>query len=127
MQLFNKTSLPNAIASWLGPILSRFKYLRDNQPISLFDYFVTPVGGDTSYTVLRQGDYLYVLVTTDHPDPRYHSNELKKLSEKYTFSKLVFPDGKIISSSDALKSSTNTDFFIKEGMTYYYTALAENL
>lgn len=123
MQLFNKTSLPNAITNWLGLVLIRFAVFQDTHPISLLHYFVTPIGGDTSYVILRQDANLYVLVTTDHPDPLYHCNELKKLSEKYTFSKLVSPDGESLD----LANLSEDNFFTKEAATYYYCALAESL
>jgi hypothetical protein len=127
MKLFNKSPLPNAVATWLSLIFSRFTYLQENQPILLLDYFVTPVGGDTSYIVFQQGDRLYILVTTDHPDPLYQKDELKRLSKKYVFSKLQSPNGKIVDLSDALKDGSEDSFFTKVDATYYYTALAKNL
>ena len=91
MQLFNKTNLANAEASWLIPILSKFSCFSTAETVSTIDYFVAPIGRDRSYVVLQSSEATYVLVTADYPDPLHDAGELTELSKKYTFTNVITP------------------------------------
>lgn len=118
----------------------RYDLMNENEPLpkSVFEsyevfnnstfrrvgYFIpaVPASPDTTYAIYENKDRLYALVTTDHPSPEHHSNELFKLSGTYKFDSLLTPDGSTklipIREDDAM----DLDFFIKEDATYYYCA-----
>ena len=127
MQLTNKTTLPNAIISWLTPVISQFSIFQSNEKVTAEDYYVTVVGGDTSYTVLHCGNSTYVLVTTDHPDPLSNRREFERLSGKYSLTHVITPNNKIIDLTEGEAYDAIDDFFLKVGTEYYYCAQAVRL
>lgn len=120
MQLLNSTSLPNAVASWMTPILGHFSFLSE-KPISAVNYYVAPVGGDVSFVILKQDDELYALITADYPDPLHDSGQLRLLSkQEYSFSNVITPAGKIVSAEDIDSDKFSGSFFVKMDLMYYY-------
>lgn len=124
MQLTNKTTFPNAIISWLAPVISQFSIFRSDEKMIVEDCYVTAVGGDTSYAVLKRGNSTYVLITTDHPDPLPNRREFEKLSGKYSLTHIITPNNKIVNLTEAEIYDTIDDFFLKIGAEYYYCAKA---
>jgi hypothetical protein len=128
MQLFNKTNLANTEASWTIPILYKFSCFSGTESIEAIDYFVTPIGRDRSYVVLRVGDTLYVLVTADYPDPLHDAGEFVELSKKYTFTRVITPVKKrLVNVKDVETDNVGDDFYIELGTTYYYCAEVESV
>jgi hypothetical protein len=120
MQLFNSSVLPTTVVSWIVPVLNRFDFLNDDQPVAAIAYYVTPVGGDVSYIIFRHGAKNYVLVAADHPDPESDGKHLQNLSKKYQFGNIITTAGESVSVKDITTDKFLDDFFVKDESIYYY-------
>lgn len=123
MNVINKTTAPNVIIPRLEEVLGQFTCLQSNEPLYVTDFYAS-TGNDRTYTILLQGDHLYVLIAADHPDPTFEAAELMKLSKKYSFKHVVTPIGDTLDIITTENDDLPDTFFIKKGMTYYYCAEA---
>lgn len=84
-----------------------------------------PISPDHIYDVYRDvdSDILLTHVTTDYPDPIHDSEELRDISEGYSFKDIVAPNSKKDDNIQMVDNDDfNEEFFVREGNIYHYVA-----